>query len=100
MANLEVLQSTMRGMLPELLGIRLTEASPERVVAEMIGRDDLCTLPGTIHGGALMALADTAGAYGTALNLPKGAATTTIESKTNFFARAVPGRVIRAVATP
>jgi uncharacterized protein (TIGR00369 family) len=90
----------MRGMLPELLGVRLVEAAPERVVAEMQGRDDLCTLPGTIHGGALMALADTVGAYGTAINLPRGASTTTIESKTNFFARAVPGGTIRAVATP
>jgi uncharacterized protein (TIGR00369 family) len=100
MMSLDALQSTMRGMLPELLGVRLTEATPERVVAEMQGRDDLCTLPGTVHGGALMALADTLGAYGTVLNLPKGASTTTIESKTNFFARAVAGRVIRAVATP
>jgi 1,4-dihydroxy-2-naphthoyl-CoA hydrolase len=100
MPSLEALQSTMRGTLPELLGVRLVEATPDRVVAEMQGRDDLCTLPGTIHGGALMALADTVGAYGTAINLPPGASTTTIESKTNFFARAVPGKVIRAVATP
>jgi len=100
MVNLEALQATMRGMLPELLGIRLTEATPDRVVAEMEARDQLCTLPGTIHGGALMALADTVGAYATALNLTQGASTTTIESKTNFFARAVPGRTIRAVATP
>ena len=100
MVSLEALQGTMRGMLPELLGIRLTEATPDRVVAEMEARDHLCTLPGTIHGGALMALADTVGAYATALNLTQGASTTTIESKTNFFARAVPGRTIRAVATP
>ena len=49
MVNLEALQATMRGMLPELLGIRLTEATPDRVVAEMEARDQLCTLPGTIH---------------------------------------------------
>ena len=100
MMTLEALQATMRGMLPELLGIRLTEATPDRVVAEMEAREELCTVPGTIHGGALMALADTVGAYATALNLADGAATTTIESKTNFFARVVPGRTIRAVATP
>jgi 1,4-dihydroxy-2-naphthoyl-CoA hydrolase len=98
--TIETLQETMRGLLPELLGVRLVEATPDRVVAEMEGRADLCTLPGTIHGGALMALADTLGAYGTFLNLPSGAATTTIESKTNFFARAEAGRAIRAVAVP
>jgi 1,4-dihydroxy-2-naphthoyl-CoA hydrolase len=98
--TIETLQETMRGLLPELLGVRLVEATPDRVVAEMAGRADLCTLPGTIHGGALMALADTLGAYGTFLNLPSGAATTTIESKTNFFARAEAGRVIRAVSVP
>ena len=97
--SLQSLQATMRGLFPELLGIRLTEATPERVAAEMPGRDELCTLPGTIHGGALMALADTVGAYATAINLPQGAGTTTIESKTNFFARATPGKPIRAVAT-
>jgi len=98
--TIETLQATMRGLFPELLGIRLTEATPDRVAAEMPGRDELCTLPGTIHGGALMALADTVGAYATALNLPQGAGTTTIESKTNFLARATPGKAIRAVATP
>jgi uncharacterized protein (TIGR00369 family) len=100
MMTIEALQETMRGLFPDLLGIRLTEATRERIAAEMEGRADLCTLPGTLHGGALMALADTLGAYGTALNLPPGASTTTIESKTNFFARAAAGRVVRAVATP
>jgi 1,4-dihydroxy-2-naphthoyl-CoA hydrolase len=98
--TLEALQETMRGMLPALIGVRLVEATPDRVVAEMEARADLCTLPGTIHGGALMALADTLGAYGTFLNLPPGASTTTIESKTNFFARAEAGRAIRAVSVP
>jgi len=100
MATLEELQNTMRGLFPDHLGIRLIEAGPDRVTAEMEGREELCTLPGTIHGGALMALADTLGAYGTVLNLAPGASTTTIESKTNFFARAAAGRVLRAVATP
>lgn len=100
MITLDTLQETMRGMLPELIGVRLVEATPDRVVAEMEGRPDLCTLPGTIHGGALMALADTLGAYGTFLNLPSGASTTTIESKTNFFARAETGRVIRGTSVP
>src|SRR5258708_8148747 len=70
------------------LGIRLLSAAPDRVVAEMIVRDDLCTRPAVLHGGALMAFADTLGATGTIVNLPEGAATPTIESKPNFIAPA------------
>jgi 1,4-dihydroxy-2-naphthoyl-CoA hydrolase len=76
----------------ELLGIAFTEADKERVVAEIIVRDELCTSPSVMHGGAIMAFADTLGAAGTILNLPEGAGTTTLESKTNFIAGA-PGGV-------
>jgi 1,4-dihydroxy-2-naphthoyl-CoA hydrolase len=88
-----------KGTLGDLLGIRFVEAGPERVVAELTYRDDLTTVGGALHGGALMALADTVGAAATVVNLPPGASTTTLESKTNFFA---PGRagVVRAEATP
>src|SRR5229473_2868218 len=78
----------------KLLGIKLTSAAPERVTAEMIVRDELCTTPAVLHGGALMALADTLGAYATVLNLPAGTSTTTIESKTNFLAAAPVGTVV------
>ena len=80
-------------MLPfaELLGITFVSASPDKIVAEMIVRDDLCTRPAVLHGGALMAFADTLGATGTIVNLPEGAGTTTIESKTNFIAPAPVG---------
>ena len=89
-------------MLPfaALLGIEFVAAAPERVVAEMIVREDLCTRPAVLHGGALMAFADTLGATGTILNLPDGAATTTIESKTNFIAAAPLGARLRGEATP
>ena len=89
-------------MLPfaRLLGIEFVSASPERVIAELSVREDLCTIPAVLHGGAVMAFADTLGATGTALNLPRGAGTTTIESKTNFFAAAHPGETIRAECTP
>jgi uncharacterized protein (TIGR00369 family) len=89
-------------MLPfaELMGIEFTEAAPERVVAEMTVRDDLCTRPAVLHGGAIMAFADTLGGVGTFLNLPEGAGTTTIESKTNFIAAAPVGTRVRAEATP
>lgn len=100
MFTVEQLQETMRGLFPEVLGVRLTEVSKERVTAEMTPRDDLCTLPGRIHGGALMAFADTLGAYGTAVNLPSGAGTTTIESKTNFFGSPKLGAPIVGEATP
>ena len=72
----------------ELMGIEFVEAAPERVVAEMTVRAELCTRPAVLHGGAIMAFADTLGAAGTILNLPEGAGTTTIESKTNFIAAA------------
>src|SRR4029077_1848822 len=89
----------------ELLGIEFTAAAPELVVAEMIVREDLCTRPAVLHGGAIMAFADTLGAAGTILNLPDygtpgGAGTTTIESKTNFIAAAPLGARITGEAIP
>lgn len=85
------------------LGIRVIEATPQRVVAELDIREELCTLGGSIHGGTLMALADTAGAVGTLAflehNPAAGKGTATLESKTNFFAAARAGTV-RAESTP
>jgi 1,4-dihydroxy-2-naphthoyl-CoA hydrolase len=69
-------------------------------VAEMIVREDLCTRPAVLHGGAMMALADTLGACATVLNLREGAGTTTIESKTNFLAPAPVGSVVTAECLP
>lgn len=68
-------------------------------MAELEVRRELCTLPGRAHGGALMAFADTLGAYATVLNLPEGAGTTTLESKTNFFAAGPEGATLRGEAT-
>jgi uncharacterized protein (TIGR00369 family) len=89
-------------MLPfaELMGIEFTEAAPDRVVAELTVRAELCTRPAVLHGGAIMAFADTLGGVGTFLNLPEGAGTTTIESKTNFIAAAPVGTRVTAEATP
>jgi 1,4-dihydroxy-2-naphthoyl-CoA hydrolase len=68
------------------LGLELVAASTDEVLARLAWRAQLCTAGGLLHGGALMALADTAGAYLAFLNLPEGAGgTATIESKTNFF---------------
>jgi uncharacterized protein (TIGR00369 family) len=88
-----------KGTLVETLGIRFTEATADRIVAELEWREALTTVGGSLHGGALMALADTIGAAATILNLPDGATTTTLESKTNFFAAGRAG-TIRAEATP
>lgn len=84
----------------KLLGIEFLSASKERVTAAMLVRPDLCTVNSMIHGGALMAFADTLGAAGTVLNLPPGAGTTTIESKTNFLAAAPAGQKVLGEATP
>jgi len=88
-----------KGTLVELLGIRFVEGDRDHVVAELTYREALTTVGGSFHGGALMAFADTVGAAATVLNLPDGASTTTLESKTNFFAGARAG-TIRAEATP
>jgi uncharacterized protein (TIGR00369 family) len=88
-----------KGTLIDLLDIRLVEVSPDRVVAELAYREALTTVGGSFHGGALMALADTVGAVATVVNLPPGATTTTLESKTNFLAAGRSG-VVRAEATP
>jgi 1,4-dihydroxy-2-naphthoyl-CoA hydrolase len=84
----------------ELLGIRVTETTTDRVVAEMQVRPELCTSPAVLHGGAVMAFADTLGALGTLANLPQGAGTTTIESKTNFIGPAPAGSTVIGTATP
>jgi uncharacterized protein (TIGR00369 family) len=83
-----------------LLGIELVSAAPERIVAEMTVRPELCTRPAVLHGGAVMAFADTLGAWGTVANLAEGGGTTTIESKTNFIAAAPLGTRLTGEATP
>jgi 1,4-dihydroxy-2-naphthoyl-CoA hydrolase len=93
------LSGLWKGTLVELLGIEFVELAPERVLATLAIRDDLRTVGGALHGGTLMAFADTVGAVATVLNLPAGAGTTTLESKTNFFAAGRSGTV-RAETTP
>jgi len=84
-----------------LMGVTFTTASTDEVVATLTVRDDLCTAGSIVHGGALMAFADTVGAAATFLNLPAGAkGTTTIESKTNFLAAGPVGDRLTAMATP
>lgn len=83
------------------IGVDIIEASPERVVGKLLVRPDLCTSSGTLHGGAVMALADSLGAVGAFLSLPPGArGTTTLESKTNFLSAAKVGTTVTGEATP
>src|ERR1700730_3846135 len=84
------IQDRLKGLFSDLIGIELSEVAPERVAARLTVRDELCTTGKVLHGGAIMAFADTLGAIGTFVNLPQGARTTTIESKTNFLGAAPP----------
>jgi len=98
--NAATIQERMKGLLPDLLGIELSVAEPERVVAALTVRPELCTVGNTLHGGAIMAFADTLGAVGTIVNLPAGHRTTTIESKTNFIGSAPLGSRVTGESTP
>ena len=82
------------------LGFRTVSATKDRVVVEMTVRAEHGNRNGVMHGGLVMALADNTGGTATFLNLPEGAGTTTIESKTNFFAAVPVGETVRAEATP
>ena len=82
-----------------LLGIEVDSATKDEVVGRLAWREELCTSATVLHGGALMAFADTLGAVCASLNLPEGAMTTTIESKTNFF-RAVTAGEVTGTSTP
>ena len=84
----------------KLLGLELVAVTRDRVEAVLRVREDLCTRPALLHGGAVMALADTLGAIATMANVAEGATTTTIESKTNFFAGIPVGDIVRAECTP
>jgi 1,4-dihydroxy-2-naphthoyl-CoA hydrolase len=84
----------------KLLGLELVSVTPDRVEARLRVRDELCTRPAVLHGGAVMAFADTLGALATVANLPEGATTTTVESKTNFFAAVPAGDTATAECTP
>ncbi len=91
------------GMLPfaQLMGVEILEASADRVRGKLLVRADLCTAGHILHGGAIMAFADTLGAVGGYLALPQGATgTTTLESKTNFLRGAKEGTIVTGETTP
>jgi 1,4-dihydroxy-2-naphthoyl-CoA hydrolase len=88
MNDLTSLQALLDPLFPGLMGVRITSLAPDRVLAEMNVRPDLCTSGGILHGGAYMAFADTLGAVGTLLNLAPGKRTATTDSSTKFIAGA------------
>lgn len=100
MDGLASMQALCAPLLPGLMGIELTEVTPERVVGTMKVRPDLCTTGAVLHGGAIMAFADTLGAIGTIRNLPEGARTTTIDSATKFIRGAPAGSTVVGESTP
>jgi len=83
-----------------LIGARMTYVSKDRLEAELPVHEGICNRGGNLHGGAFMAFADHLGGAATIVNLPPGARTTTIESKTNFFAAVMAGDVAKAECTP
>jgi 1,4-dihydroxy-2-naphthoyl-CoA hydrolase len=84
----------------KLMGLNLIEVSRDKVVAEIVVREELTNRNGGLHGGAVMGIADNMGGTATFLNMPPGTGTTTIESKTNFFAAVPAGDTVRAECTP
>ena len=96
------LQSPVSAGMPfaDLMGIELLAREKARIVGRMVVRADLCTGGSICHGGAYMAFADSLGAIGAVLNLPPGARTTTLESKTNFLGSAPQGATITGETTP
>ncbi|MGE0875388.1 MAG: PaaI family thioesterase [Burkholderiales bacterium] len=93
-------QKMVDPMFPGTMGVKILEVSPDRVTAELEVRQGLCTRHDTLHGGAYMAFADTLGAVGTIVSLPKGARTSTLESKTNFLGSAPLGTKVLGESTP
>ena len=100
MDHKKAIQEKLKGLLPDLLGIELVEVAPDKVVATLAVRPELCSTGGVLHGGSIMAFADTLGAIGTVVSMPQGATTATLESKTNFVGGAPSGASVRGEATP
>ena len=93
-------EAALQPPFANLIGMKITHFSKDKVVAELAVREELNNRFGALHGGAVMALADNLGGTATIANLPKGGRTATIESKTNFFASIPVGDIAHAECTP
>lgn len=96
MPSIEQVQQILEPLFPGLMGVRLVAVEAEKVLAELEVRPDLCTTGGILHGGAVMAFADTLGGVGTFINLAPGKRTTTTDSSTKFIGGAKVGSTVRA----
>jgi uncharacterized protein (TIGR00369 family) len=94
MIDIQAMQQRLAPLFPGLMGVRIVSLAPDRVLAEMSVRAELCTAGGILHGGAYMAFADTLGAVGTVINLGAGKRTTTTDSSTKFIAGAKLGSTV------
>lgn len=90
------IQALIDPLFPGLIGMKLTEVGSGRVAATLLVRPDLCTTGKTLHGGAMMAFADTLGAIGTFVNLEVGKRTATTDSSTHFIGGAAEGSTVSA----
>ena len=95
-----ILTAEQQPPFAHFMGMTITEVTPDCVRAELLVREDLGNRNGVLHGGALMALADNLGGTATTANLKDGQSTTTIESKTNFFAAIPVGSIAHAECLP
>jgi len=100
MTPVQKVQALLQDRFPGLMGVEMTEVTQDRVCATLRVRPELCTGGEILHGGAIMAFADTLGAIGTVINMPEGARTATIESKTNFIGGARVDTTVHGEATP
>jgi 1,4-dihydroxy-2-naphthoyl-CoA hydrolase len=100
MHTIESIQTQLAALFPGLMGVQLKQADKDRVVGTMVVRADLCTTAGALHGGAIMAFADTLGAIGTFQNLSEGAHTTTIDSTTKFIGSVPMGSTVIGECVP
>ncbi|MDM0043290.1 PaaI family thioesterase [Variovorax dokdonensis] len=98
MFDVKAMQERLQPLFPGLMGVEISVLEPDRVVATLDVRPDLCTAGGILHGGAYMAFADTLGAVGTVINLPPGKMTTTTDSSTKFIAGAPVGSTVTGEA--
>ena len=94
----EPIRESMRGLLPDHLGMIIERVTDTEVSGRLVVTRQLCTSGEVLHGGTIMAFADTLGAVGAFVNLPPGARTSTVESKTNFVRAARLGETVSATS--
>lgn len=98
--NLAAAFNSSNAPFAKMIGVTLTLVTKDRLEGELLVTENHCTIPATMHGGAMMAFADNMGGCGAFLNMPEGMMTTTVESKTNFLRPVPVGEKALAVTEP